>query len=156
MIAIDIIDETETLKAEQLQTVQRLLESAADSEGIEGNAEVSLTFVNDDRIQALNQSYRNTDRPTDVLSFALQEGEAEPVAVGTADGLPRVLGDIVVSVPTAKDQAAAYNHSFLRELGFLTMHGFLHLLGYDHMTSEDERSMFSRQKDLLQSYGLER
>lgn len=156
MMAIDITDETEVLDEEQLHTIRRLLESAARSEGVLGEAEVSLTFVDNEKIQVLNQTHREVDRPTDVLSFAMQEGEAEPIAAGTGEGPPRMFGDIVISVPKAKEQAAAYNHSFLRELGFLAVHGFLHLCGYDHVSQEDERNMFLRQKEILHSYGLER
>lgn len=156
MMAIDISDETGDLGNEQLYTVRRLLESAARGEGVLGEAEVSLTFVDNERIQNLNQTYREVDRPTDVLSFAFQEGEAELVATGTGAGPPRMFGDIVISVPKAKEQAAAYHHSFLRELGFLAVHGFLHLRGYDHISEEDEQNMFSRQKEILEAYGLKR
>ena len=81
-------------------------------------------------------------------------GEDEMQIIG--DEMPRVLGDIVISIPKAHEQAEEYNHSFMRELGFLTVHGFLHLLGYDHETSEDEKEMFTRQKDILEQYGLSR
>ena len=70
--------------------------------------------------------------------------------------IPRVLGDIIISVPKAREQAVEYNHSVMRELGFLAVHGFLHLLGYDHLTKEDEKKMFERQKEILDGYGLER
>lgn len=155
MIEIDIYDETHTLDEEHFKTVRNVLETAADAEKIADGTEVSVTFVNDERIRELNHTYRNMDRPTDVLSFALQEqGEEETQIVG--EEVPRTLGDIVISVPKAKEQAESYNHSFLRELGFLAVHGFLHLCGYDHMTEEDERKMFSRQRELLERYGLTR
>ena len=70
--------------------------------------------------------------------------------------LPRILGDIIISVEKAHEQAEEYGHSFLRELGFLAVHGFLHLLGYDHMTEEDEKEMFRRQEEILENYGLTR
>jgi probable rRNA maturation factor len=155
MIEIDIYDETHTLDEEHFNTVRSVLETAADAEKIADGTEVSVTFVNDERIRALNHTYRNMDRPTDVLSFALQEeGEGETQIVG--EEFPRTLGDIVISVPKAKEQAQEYNHSFMRELGFLAVHGFLHLCGYDHLTEEDERKMFSRQRELLERYGLTR
>ena len=155
MIEIDICDETHTLDEEHLETVRGVLETTADAEKIASGTEVSVTFVNDNRIRELNRTYRNIDRPTDVLSFALQEeGEGEVPIVG--EEFPKTLGDIVISVPKAKEQAEGYNHSFMRELGFLAVHGFLHLCGYDHMTKEDERKMFSRQKEILKRYGLTR
>lgn len=156
MVAIEILDETDTIENEQQTIIQELLVAAAKSEGISDHVEVSLTFVDDETIQYLNHTYRNLNRPTDVLSFALQEGETDPVSVGNDEGMPSTLGELVISVTKAREQAATYNHSFLRELGFLAVHGFLHLCGYDHMTKEDEQEMFARQEDTLQSYGLKR
>ena len=97
--------------------------------------EVSVTLTNDAYIRTLNHQYRQMDRPTDVLSFALNEG-AEPEIFGGSD--INVLGDIVLSVERAEAQAAEYGHSLRREIAFLTVHGMLHLLGYDHL-KEAER-----------------
>ena len=72
------------------------------------------------------------------------------------EGMPRILGDIIISLAKAKEQAEDYGHSSLRELGFLAVHGFLHLLGYDHEIEEDEKKMFGRQKDILDEFGLKR
>lgn len=99
--------------------------------------------------------YRNVDEPTDVISFEMQEfkpGEIKQINKRQ----PLVLGDIIICVEIAKEQAHTYNHSFKRELGFLIVHGFLHLLGYDHMTKEEEQNMFRKQADLLEEFGLER
>src|SRR5699024_2108324 len=120
---------------------QQLLETAAQREGISDTYEVSLTFVDDETIRDLNHSYRGINQPTDVLSFALEERQDELVTTKTEEGPPRMLGDIVISVPKAMEQAADYNHSLLRELGFLAVHGFLHLCGYDHAIKKDERQM---------------
>lgn len=152
---IDIHDETETLNEEQLKTIVQLLEMSAESEKVPEGTEVSVTFVNDERMQELNRTYRNLNRSTDVLSFALQEeGDGELQIVG--EGLPQTLGDIIISVTKAKEQAESYQHSFMRELGFLAVHGFLHLCGYDHMNKVDEEKMFSRQRELLENYGLQK
>ncbi|WP_064091453.1 rRNA maturation RNase YbeY [Rossellomorea aquimaris] len=154
-LLIDFIDETESLKIEETKLVKNILHFAAEKEKIEENSEVSVTFVNNERIQEINRDYREKDQPTDVISFALEElGEDEVEIVGGE--IPRVLGDIIISVDRAKEQAEEYNHSFSRELGFLALHGFLHLLGYDHIEQEEEREMFQRQKDILDEYGLKR
>lgn len=154
-LEIDIFDEVEEFGEEQLKQLENLLNFAASKEMVEPGSEVSVTFVTDERIHEINREYRDKDRPTDVISFALEEaGEGELEIVG-AD-IPRVLGDIIVSTAKAREQANEYNHSFMREVGFLLVHGFLHLLGYDHETEEDEKIMFSRQREILDEYGLTR
>jgi probable rRNA maturation factor len=111
--------------------------------------------VTNERIHEINREYRDKDAPTDVISFAMEElGEGEIELIGAE--LPRVLGDIIISIPKAEEQAEEYGHSFIRELGFLSVHGFLHLLGYDHMEKEEEEKMFARQKEILDAYGLTR
>ncbi|MFX3623790.1 MAG: rRNA maturation RNase YbeY [Ectobacillus sp.] len=154
-IMIDFFDEMNEITEEQIHSLQELLQLAAQMEGIEEDAEMSITFVDNERIQELNYEYRGKNQPTDVISFAMEElGEGEMEIVGT--GMPRMLGDIIISVPKTKEQAEEYGHSFMRELGFLTVHGFLHLLGYDHMTEEDEKVMFDKQRAILDAYGLKR
>jgi probable rRNA maturation factor len=154
-LSIDFIDETDRLTKEQIEQIQCILNVAANKEGVEDGSEVSVTFVSNERIREINRDYRHKDQPTDVISFALEElGEDEVEIVGT--DMPRILGDIIISVERAKEQAEEYNHSFSRELGFLALHGFLHLLGYDHIEEEDEKEMFQRQKDILEEYGLTR
>lgn len=154
-LLIDFIDETETLSEEETSLVQNILNFAANKEEVEDESEVSVTFVTNERIQEINREYRQKDQPTDVISFALEElGEDEVEIVGGQ--IPRVLGDIIISIDRAKEQAEEYNHSFSRELGFLALHGFLHLLGYDHTEEMDEKKMFQRQKDILDEYGLKR
>lgn len=154
-LLIDFIDETEKLSDEHMKLVQNILNFAAEKENIEAESEVSVTFVTNERIQEINREYRGKDQPTDVISFALEElGEDEVEIIG--EGIPRVLGDIIISTDRAEEQAEEFNHSFTRELGFLALHGFLHLLGYDHMEEQDEKEMFQRQKDILDEYGLKR
>lgn len=126
----------------------RLLEAMVRC-GLPDETELSVVFVDDEEIQGLNARWRGKDQPTDVLSFPLEnEGLPGPAA--------RVLGDIVVSVDTARRQAAEYGHSLDRELGFLLVHGLLHLLGEDHETPEDDARMRARQRELLAGWGLER
>jgi probable rRNA maturation factor len=154
-LMIDLVDETNQLSEEQMEQIENLLNFAAGMENVEDNSEVSVTFVSNERIHEINREFRDKDAPTDVISFAMEElGEGEIQLIG--DLLPRVLGDIIISIPKAEEQAKEYGHSFIRELGFLSVHGFLHLLGYDHMEKEEEEKMFSRQKEILDDYGLKR
>jgi len=130
---------------------QRIFQASAEILDVSG--EVSVSLVSDDEIQELNRIYRNLDRPTDVLSFALREGNPLPGPI--AEEL-ELLGDIVVSVPTAMRQSTDYGHSLARELAFLLVHGLLHLLGYDHETEADEAEMTQLQETVLGRVGLHR
>ncbi|MER2106452.1 MAG: rRNA maturation RNase YbeY [Solibacillus sp.] len=155
MLNIDFLDETNEVKDEHIALVEKLLQHAATVEGIEDGTEVSITFVTNEAIHEINREYRDKDQPTDVISFALEEmGEDEVQIIG--GDMPRVLGDIIISTDRTREQAAEYGHTFERELGFLAVHGFLHLLGYDHMNDEDEKKMFGKQDEILESYGLGR
>lgn len=120
--------------------------------------EVVISLVDDRTIQHLNHEYRGIDRPTDVLSFAMDEqGEGELTISKMYDAtLPQMLGDIVISVPRALEQAEEYGHSFEREICFLAVHGFLHLMGYDHGSEEDEKEMFALQEKILETAGITR
>ncbi|MDM5338997.1 rRNA maturation RNase YbeY [Fictibacillus enclensis] len=152
---IDFTDETEQVTPEQVEELTNLLNHAAAMEELPDETELSLTFVTDERIHEINRQYRDKDRPTDVISFAMEEmGEGE-IEITGAD-LPRILGDIIISVDTAKQQAEEYGHPLMREIGFLAVHGFLHLLGYDHLCEQDEKQMFGRQDEILNAYGLTR
>ncbi|WP_409297619.1 rRNA maturation RNase YbeY [Peribacillus sp. SCS-26] len=152
---IDFIDETDETSSEGRELVEGLLEFAAGKLEVTEGAEVSITFTGNERIQEINRDYRGKDQPTDVISFALEEMGEDEIEIVGAD-MPRVLGDIIISVDRTREQADEYGHSFDRELGFLALHGFLHLLGYDHMTEEDEKRMFGKQKEILDAYGLKR
>lgn len=134
--------------------VRQAVEAALDYEQYGNVCEVSVTFTNDKEIRALNKKFRNIDKSTDVLSFPLFDyegtGEEPPV-----DELRGMLGDIVLSLETAKRQSEEYGHSFEREVAFLTVHSMLHLLGYDHETSEeDEADMRRRQSEIMELMGL--
>ncbi|WP_428909167.1 rRNA maturation RNase YbeY [Niallia sp. Krafla_26] len=154
-IIIDFNDETNELSEEEINTIEKILQLAAKMEKVEDDSELSVTFVTNERIQEINKEYRHKDMPTDVISFAMEElGEGEIPLTGM--DMPRVLGDIIISIAKARAQAEEYGHTFIRELGFLAVHGFLHLLGYDHEIEEDEKIMFSRQKDILDEFGLTR
>jgi len=134
--------------------LRRAVEATLDYEQYGNPSEVSITFTNNEGIHELNKKFRGIDRPTDVLSFPLfdytGEGEEPPV-----DDFKGMLGDVVLSLEKAAEQAAEYGHSFERETAFLTVHSMLHLLGYDHETSEeDELDMRRRQSEIMDRLGL--
>ena len=124
------------------------------------NTEMSVTFMNNDAIHEYNKQYRGVDKPTDVISFAIEEdGDDLPVLPDEemAETLAKNIGDILVSIDIVDTQADYLGHSFERELGFLVVHGFLHLNGYDHMDEgPQEKEMFDLQRKILDDYGLER
>lgn len=149
------------IKDDLISLLESILQKAGEAEGID-EGEVALTFVDNKRIHELNLEYRGIDRPTDVLSFAMNEsGEDEldiiyEVEEGALENVPDVLGDIIISVTRAQEQALEYGHSLERELGFLFVHGFLHLLGYDHQDEASEAEMMSKQEHVLSQVGLTR
>ncbi|MBB6454311.1 putative rRNA maturation factor [Salirhabdus euzebyi] len=152
---IDFRDDTKEVHEDHVNLLEQLLQFAAKQEKLPLSAEMSLSFVDNEQIQSINRNYRQKDTPTDVISFAMQEeGEGEMEIVGV--DMPLVLGDIIISVDKAKEQAEEYGHSFERELGFLALHGFLHLLGFDHQTVEQEKEMFGKQEEILHEFGLKR
>lgn len=121
-------------------------------------AEVSLVLVDNDYIQELNLEYRGIDQPTDVLSFALEEGEEAVMLALPEDGepVPELLGDIYISVERAHEQADNYGHTFERELSYLAVHGLLHLMGFDHQTPEETASMREEEEKVLREFMLGR
>ena len=106
--------------------------------------EVSILLCSDPLMQELNRDHRGQDKTTDVLAFALQEAQ-------DFGGQPTILGDIVISVDTARRQAGQEKRSLVAEVTMLLAHGLLHLLGYDHGTPEEARTMFARQDILIRA-----
>ncbi len=137
-------------KIDELDTVKEVLYSAIEKEKLE-NIAFNLIIVDNDYIHELNKTYRNIDRETDVITFALEDEDT--IIIPEEE---RILGDIYISIDKAKQQAKEYGHSLLRELSFLAVHGFYHLLGYDHQTKEEEEIMFKKQEEVLDSYGITR
>ncbi|GGD71390.1 rRNA maturation RNase YbeY [Paenibacillus nasutitermitis] len=145
-----------------LARLEELLLLAGEAEGLT-EGEVTLSFVDDEEIHQLNRDYRGIDRPTDVLSFAMQEHTDEELEIiyEVEDGdnplsVNGMLGDIIISAERGKLQAQEYGHSLERELGFLFVHGFLHLIGYDHQDEASEAVMTAKQEAVLQRAGLHR
>jgi probable rRNA maturation factor len=151
---VEYLNEIDENSEEFQELLANVLQKAAEMEKT-GSAEVSVTIVTKERIQEINSEYRQKDAVTDVISFAMEEmGEDETEIIGGEE--TRFLGDIIICLDVAKEQAEEYGHSIEREMGFLAVHGFLHLLGYDHMNEKDEKAMFGRQEEILEQYGLKR
>ena len=115
---------------------------------IKNKKEFNIIFVDDEEIQRINRQYRNIDRVTDVISFALCDDPDNQ--------MEDELGDIFIDLDQAFRQAEDYGHSITREVAFLAVHGYLHLCGYDHMTEEDEKVMFAKQDEILKAAKIER
>lgn len=148
MSELDVFNETnEDIK--EITELKKLLPYLASYFKLD-NIICSVIIINNDAIKKINKEYRNIDKETDVISFALEDDKI------INDSPIRVLGDIYISIDKAKQQSKEYKHSLKRELCFLMTHGFLHLLGYDHMKKEDEEVMFPLQEKILNEYGVSR
>ena len=139
----------ETDEVIDISFVRDLLEYALKHEKL-NSVIFNVIFVDNETIHKINRDYRNIDRETDVISFALEDNKEIDLAIG------RVLGDIYVSVDRIKSQAKEYGHSEKREMAFLVIHGLLHLLGYDHGNLEEEEIIFRKQELILDGYGIKR
>ena len=160
---IAIFDETNRAEQKHLNLIEQLIISASKKLELGSNFEMSVTIVDNNRIHEINREYRKIDRPTDVISFAIEDNDEEDFEIffETLDNeeeieIPRLLGDIFISIDKAEEQAKEFGHSLDREIGFLAVHGFLHLNGYDHQTEEEEYEMFSLQDEILKENDLER
>ena len=145
---IEIFNETKDNLDEYIDTIRKVLVHGLDKLKV-GEVTFNIIFVNNDYIHKLNKQYRNIDRETDVITFALEDDK-------TFNPVERILGDIYISIDKAKSQSVEYGHSLERELCFLSVHGMLHLLGYDHMEKEEERVMFNLQEEILDEMGIKR
>jgi len=162
---IEMVDETGRVSEEILKQTQEILEFAAQKTGKE-KKEMAVTFVSNERSHELNLEYRDTDRPTDVISLeykpeldiAVDEEDLldHPELAEMLEDFDAYIGELFISVDKAREQAEEYGHSFEREMGFLAVHGFLHINGYDHYTPEEEAEMFGLQEEILTAYGLTR
>ena len=151
-IILSSMPENLEIDVQIVDTVRKAAYKVGELYGLD-NAEVSITFTDNKHIHEINREYRKVDRPTDVISFALNEGD-EPEIEG---GAPvNVLGDIIISVEKAVEQASDYGHSVEREVAFLTVHGMLHLLGYDHIEEEDRKEMRQEEDFVMEKLGISR
>lgn len=128
------------LDSDLLNDLNQLADNLLLDKGIE-NAEVSVTFVDNLKIKELNKTYREKDEVTDVLSFPIDE---------------ELLGEVIISLPRAVEQAEDYGHSLRREVAFLLVHGLLHILGYNHKTDSDKNEMREAEEKLLERHGFTR
>ncbi len=155
-IEIFLSDEQEKLAPpeDMEQLIEMCTRAALEEEQIEEDAQVSVTLVDNDAIREINNEHRGIDKATDVLSFPLGDEESFDTDPETGAIL---LGDIVISLERAKEQAEEYGHSYRREVAFLITHSLFHLLGYDHVDSEeDEKLMFGKQDKVLEKLGITR
>lgn len=146
-VEIDHRQDLYSLTPEDEKLIHEAISACYELEGISFDYEVSLSFVLNNEIQALNKQYRGKDRATDVLSFPME---------GPPDAPEKLLGDIVISVEKMAEQAADYGHSLQREMIYLIVHSTLHLMGYDHMTEDDKQRMREQEEIIMQRLSLSR
>ena len=157
---LEIYDDTKNVPEEKIKLIEDILNFAGSYLKLPENTEMSVTLMDNEHIHEINKKYRGVDKPTDVISFAIEEDDPDEVPIILPEDeefdIAKNIGDIMVSMDKVKEQAEYLGHSEDRELGFLVVHGFLHLNGYDHMKEEDEKEMFGLQREILDSYGLTR
>ncbi|WP_161980033.1 rRNA maturation RNase YbeY [Streptococcus sp. S784/96/1] len=161
---VEFVDETGQVSEDIKKQTLELLDFAAEKLGKQ-NKEMAVTFVTNERSHELNLEFRDTDRPTDVISLEykpevpimFEEDLADnPELAEMMDEFDAYIGELFISIDKAREQAEEYGHSYEREMGFLAVHGFLHINGYDHYTPEEEAEMFGLQEEILTAYGLTR
>jgi len=135
----NLVDD-ERLDSNLLADLNKLADNLLSDKGI-NDAEVSVTFVGNSKIKELNKTYRKKDEVTDVLSFPIDD---------------ELLGEVIISLPRAVEQAEDYGHSLRREVGFLMVHGLLHILGYNHKSDADKAEMRKAEEELLEDQGFTR
>ena len=157
---LEIYDDTKNIPEEKIKLIEDILNFAGSYLKLPENTEMSVTLMDNEHIHEINKKYRGVDKPTDVISFAIEEDDPDEVPIILPEDeefhTPNKIGDLMGSMDKVKEQAEYLGHSEDRELGFLVVHGFLHLNGYDHMKEEDEKEMFGLQREILDSYGLTR
>lgn len=161
---VELIIENEQNKeeftTEMSSLIQTVCQKVMESEECDFDAQISLTITDNENIRQINNEHRGIDRPTDVLSFPMLEFDENGDIIENEfeyDEDMIMLGDIVISMERAREQAIEFGHSFTREIAFLTAHSMLHLLGYDHVDDEEgERIMCQKQEAVLSGLGITR
>ncbi len=142
---VDNRQNTAEITLELNKLIETVIMETLKVEGLSSDVEVSISFVDNIEIRELNRDYRGIDKPTDVLSFPLDEDMLVPIPL---------LGDIIISMETAIEQAADFGHSLDREIGYLIAHSMFHLMGYDHMDEEEKDLMRSKEKQVMKNLGI--
>ena len=159
-ISIENMQEDVEVAGDMSNILDRAVKLSLSAAGLDIDAEVNFLLADNEKMREINFQCRGVDKPTDVLSFPMvekSEGRLKPQPWDFCmDSGRLLLGDVAISMETAKKQAAEYGHSFEREFAFLAVHGIFHLLGYDHDTEENERAMFENQEIVLRQLGLKR
>ncbi|QDK71195.1 rRNA maturation RNase YbeY [Lactococcus protaetiae] len=160
---VEMTDETGKVPANIIEQTEKILAFAAEKLKLKDATEMAVTFVDNARSHELNLEYRDTDRPTDVISLEYKPDESEfffdeemEIPEELLNEMDPFIGELFISIDKAAEQAAGYGHSIEREYGWLAVHGFLHINGYDHYTPEEEAEMFGLQEEILTAYGLTR
>lgn len=146
-ILIDNRDQSLILPDFLIDDFEKVLKIILNMEKIKEDVEVSVSFVTEEEIKKLNAEYREKDRVTDVLSFPTE-------MIFHVQGVPAILGDVVICSRRAKEQSKEYGHSFKRELMYLFVHSIFHLLGYDHIDDNDKLIMRQKEKQALKEIGI--
>lgn len=153
-IEFDGIEENE----EYLSVINNVLEKCYEVEKINNEKIfINIILTNPQKIRQINKEYRNIDKETDVLSFPMFEKQELDELLKAQDFIEKdILGDIIISIPRVIEQAKEYNHSFERELAYMTVHGFYHLMGYDHMEEEEKKVMRNKEENILEQLEINR
>ena len=148
MIEINCVNDQDKIEIpEEIEEIlEQVILGTLNHEKIDKFCEISILFVDNDKIRELNRDYRDNDKETDVLSF--QQYESIEEINGEGDFI--LLGDVVISLEKALEQSKEYGHSFIREISYLAVHSILHLLGYDHMENEEKKIMRSKEEAILE------
>ena len=150
-IDLALINELEDFNEDYEEVYLKIIREACKELDIQDDLELSVIFVDDKRIHEINREYRQIDRSTDVISFALEDSEQYYI-----EGMPREIGDIFISIDHAKMQAEEYGHSFEREFAYMIVHGFYHLMGYDHIKEDDKKVMREKEEKVLKDLNINR
>lgn len=157
VVAIHFLDVEENIPYQEL--IQKVVQTCFNQEGLTSlNLYMSVTLTTSEHIRILNQTYRQIDKETDVLSFPMFEKQELDILIKEQISLPiqEVLGDIVISVDRVKQQAQEYGHSVERELAYMLVHGFYHLMGYDHIEEKDKILMRPKEEAILEQLHITR
>ena len=137
--------------------INRVIDECFKNEYLEGlKLYVSITLTVPEEIHILNKTYRNIDKPTDVLSFPMFQPDEIENMIKENYQEEDILGDMVISIPQVEIQAKEYGHSFERELAYMVVHSFYHLMGYDHMVEEDKIKMRAKEDEILNKLNITR